>query len=47
LLSQLLGILRIGDSLDVFGVHARGGIGSLLVAVFALPALAAAAMATK
>jgi Amt family ammonium transporter len=32
--------LRIDDSLDVFGVHGLGGmLGSLLVAVFALPAL--------
>ena len=32
--------LRIDDSLDVFGVHGLGGmIGSLLVAVFAVPAL--------
>ena len=32
--------LKIDDSLDVFGVHGFGGmLGSLLVAVFALPAL--------
>jgi Amt family ammonium transporter len=32
--------LRIGDSLDVFAVHGVGGmLGSLLLAVFALPAL--------
>jgi ammonium transporter, Amt family len=34
------GRLRIDDSLDVFAVHGVGGmLGSLLVAVFALPVL--------